>query len=672
MPKTIRRKVIASAASQLWVPEVIGKAWLLERLELLCDHIRHESPTSFSEKYRYLSSAVTPLPGPMSFKINPFMVEICNNFDSRSPIREVNVKKGVQVTFTTALETILFYVAFFRKIVSAMYVTADNELANMRVENNFIPMIQDSVFKYKIQSKDITSTRKTGKTKNQIQWQGGGYLVPTGAKNPNKARQISILQMLMDEIDGWPDTIGKDGDPVQLFTDRVSSFWQSGGKILRGSTPLIKGTSKIDKEYLRGDQRQFLVCCRHCNFPQALRWEGKNKEKNTRYGFNWDLDDGQLVLDSVRYECRECGHAHYEYDKEALLDLDEGARWEPTARAVDPLVRSYHLPAFYSPVGLQPWSKNVSLYLEAFDPVERRVKDANKMQIFYNNVLAETWEVIGDKIRFRFVSGHRRAVYRLGEIPNKWATEYAGGPVLLLTCTVDVHKDFLAVAVWGWTREMRSFLIEYKHFEAENCDDESSPVWELLRQVIEEYEYTADDGKEYRIAMTLVDAGYANATVTSFCAQWATGVFPILGRDRTARMQKISEFMPFTTQAGYQGFKILVDHYKDRMAPVLRRSWLEEMGEQPPYHFNAPVDLSDAALKELTKESKREKIDDRGNHMTYWYRPGNARNELWDLLIYGHASVEIIAWSVCTQQFGLETVDWQDFWNYLSEGAFFT
>ena len=653
-------------------PALIGVEWLAGCVEKLCDHIVYESPSTFSEKYRYLGASVSPLPGPMSFRINPYMREIVDCFDMRSPFREVNLKKGVQVTYTTALETVLFYVAFFRKIVSAMYVTADNELAATRIENNFIPMIQDSIFRYKIMSRDLSSTRKTGQTKKQIQWEGGGYLIPAGAKNPAKARQIAILAMLMDEIDGWPDTIGKDGDPVQLFTDRVSSFWSSGGKILRGSTPLIKGSSKIEKEYLRGDQRKYLVCCRHCNASQELRWDGRNKETEQKYGFNWDLDDGQLVLDSVRYECRECGHAHYEHDKEVLLDPDEGARWEPTARPVDPLVRSYHLPAFYSPVGLQPWSKNVSLYLEAFDPVERRVKDANKMQIFYNNVLAEPWEILGDKIRFRFVSGHRRAVYRLGEIPNKWAVEYAGGPVLLLTCTVDVHKEFLAVAVWGWARDMRSFLVEYRHLEADNCEDESSPVWEQLREIIEEYEITADDGKTYSVALTLIDAGFANATVTSFAAQWASGVFPILGRDRTARMQKIQEFREFKTQAGYTGFKILVDHYKDRMAPVLRRDWSEERGEQKPYHFNAPIDISDKALKELTKEAKREKIDERGNRIMYWYRPGNARNELWDLLVYGQASVEIIAWSICTQQFGLETIDWPDFWNYLEQGQFFS
>src|SRR5690606_35214381 len=121
------------------------------------------------------------------------------------------------------------------------------------------------------------------------------------------------------------------------------------------------------------------------------------------------------------------------------------------------------------------------------------------------------------------------------------------------------------------------------------------------------------------------------------------------------------------------GYRILVDHYKDRLAPVLRREWVEESGEQKAFHFNAPVDLGDKELKELTVETRREKLDDKGQTSYYWYRPGNARNELWDLLCYGHAAVEILAWAICIEHFKMDTVDWPQFWEYLeSEELYFT
>jgi len=108
-----------------------------------------------------------------------------------------------------------------------------------------------------------------------------------------------------------------------------------------------------------------------------------------------------------------------------------------------------------------------------------------------------------------------------------------------------------------------------------------------------------------------------------------------------------------------------VDHYKDRIAPVLRREWTEDSGPQNAYHFNAPLDMTDAQIKELTVESRREQTDSQGNTTYTWYRPGNARNELWDLLVYGHAAVEILAWSLCIKQFELETIDWERFWEYI-------
>jgi len=153
--------------------------------------------------------------------------------------------------------------------------------------------------------------------------------------------------------------------------------------------------------------------------------------------------------------------------------------------------------------------------------------------------------------------------------------------------------------------------------------------------------------------------------VTSFCGAYESGVYPILGRDRPSKNQTIKEFAEFKTQQGTFGYRILVDHYKDRLAPVLRREWLEDSGAQKRYHFNAPVDTTDAQLKELTVESRREKLDDNGSVSYYWHRPSNARNELWDLLVYGHAAVEILAWNICIQHFELETVDWPLFWDYL-------
>lgn len=647
----------------------IGTDWVISSVGELTDEICHITPSEYNEQTRYLPESVTSMPGYIRYDVNPYMREIVDCFDINSPVREVNLKKGVQITYTTALESGILYYMGHVKTLPMMYMTADKELASARIENNIIPMINQSDMGHIIRSSDSENTRKTGKTANHIQYEGGGYLVPFGARNADKMRSYSICIMLKDEIDAWPDTVGKDGDPDALSDDRCSGYWERR-KIFRGSTPLIKGLSKIDKAYLRGDQRHYMVLCKKCSFPQMLRWSTKDKVG----GFKWEMDDGVLVLESVRYCCQNCGEPHYEYDKELMFSPEGGAVWEPTSKPVEPEIRSYLLPALYSPVGMQPWYKCVSSYNRAFDE-DGKITDHGLAQVFYNNILAESWEIKGSKVSFYQVSAHRRTVYRLGEIPNKYAEEYSGSPVLMLTCQVDVHKQNLAVSVKGWCKGSKPFLIDYWRFEVEgeedDCSEISSPVWGRLRGLIEEKVYEADDGKKYRIAVTLIDSGYANDTVVQFCSDYASGVYPILGRDRPAKASRIKEFDEFKTSAGTVGYKIVVDHYKDRLAPVLRREWSESEGEQKEYHFNAPIDTTDKQLKELTVERRREKTDDKGVTSYYWHRPGNARNELWDLLVYGSAAVEIVACAICLQQFEQETVDWNQFWQYLEEKQVF-
>lgn len=647
-----------------------GADWLLDEVGDLTDHIDHITPVDFNEANRFLPESVTSMPGFIRYDVNPYMREILNCFDVDSPVREVALMKGVQITFSTLLESGALYYMGHIKTVPMMYITADRDLAKARIENNFLPMLQQSGFSNIIRSSDEGNTRKTGKTANHLQWAGGGYMVPFGAINANKMRSFSMMILLRDEVDGWPDVVGRDGDPIALTAARCSGYWDRR-KIFDGSTPLLDHNSKIKKRYLRGDQRKYFVPCKRCGFEQFLRWEGVNKDTGKPFGIAWETENDRLISESVRYLCQNCGEPHFEHDKEALF---AAGRWNPTATPVSPEIRSYHLPGLYSPAGFYPWSAAVTQYLDGFDPKERRVKDMAQYQVFYNNVLGETFEVRGAKITFTAVSAHRRPEYIAGQIPNKFATEYAGSPALFLTLQVDVHKSFLAVAVMAWARDAKPFVVDYwsadsrdDRFKDSDCTLPESPVWGELRDLIEKGEYTADDGRAYRISegITFIDAGYANERVVNFCEEYAAGVYPVLGRERPAKSQRIKEFAEFETQSGTRGYRILVDHYKDRLGPVLRREWSRDSGPQKRYHFNAPQNISDKQIKELTAEKRMEKIDANGHKSYYWHRPSGVRNELWDLLVYGHAAVEVLAVAICRETWGLDSVDWARFWDFM-------
>lgn len=646
-------------------------AWLEAQFEALPYELEAITPSKWAETKRYLPPSVTSMPGYFSFEVTPFLREIVDCMSMDSPIREVSVMKGVQIGATSGvLENAIGYAIEHVKTAPVMLVTADAELAKLRVDSYVVPMLQHSQLDHLIQSNDEKNTRKTGRTDKRIEWMGGGFLVPFGAQNANKLRSLSIQVLLNDEIDGWPLAVGKDGDPMKLVRDRTAAY-ESSRKILSVSTPTLEGQSAIAKEYVRGDQRHYFVCCLSCGFPQVLRWRRQDKDTGVVSGIVWDLDDGRLVYGSTRYLCQECGHAHTNDDKTKLLSPEYGAEWRPTAKPINHTIRSYHLSALYSPVGMQSWDACVEKWIEAWDDEKGQSRDTAKLQVFYNNVLGETFRVLGDRVRFDQVSPHRRHNYRFGEVPNVFAVEYCGGPVLLLTCAVDVHKDNLAVAVFGWTRDRRAILVDYWRFEGDTEDLQDSATWGRLRRLIEEHEYRADDGKGYRIALTMVDSGYNADTVYRFCQEYHAGVVPVKGRDISTKAQGNKEYAPFTTPSGLRGFGIFVDFFKLRWSSALRREW-DQVSIQPEGHFNAPIDIRDDQLKELTVETKRERKNAQGISVGFeWHRPSGAKNELWDCLVYCSAALQIIADDVCINQLGLEAVNWSEFYALAESSALF-
>jgi phage terminase large subunit GpA-like protein len=620
------------------------------------------------------------MPGPYRFELTPYLREILDCFSVDNPIREVTMMKGAQVGATVTAENVLGYFIEHVRTAPILWASADSDLAKGRLTSNIIPMLHESGLMHLMRSVDEGNSRKTGKTDEKLEWDGGGFCIPFGAKNAAKMRQWSIQVLVNDEIDGWPTTVGKDGDPLALFRDRTRAF-EGSRKIFNISTPTILGQSKIHAKFLEGDRRYYNVRCLSCEFPQVLCFQKFTTDGGVQYGLTWDYDsDGHLIAESVRFLCKNCQRAHFESDKTRLLDPRNGAEWVPTAPPSTPTHRSYHLGGLYSPAGMASWAGQVEQYLEAYDHRRERFKDLAKLQVFYNNVLGEAYEQRGEKVRMDAVSGHRRAAYRFGEVPNKYAIEHCLSPILCVTCAVDVHAEQLPTAVYGWTRGRRPFLLDYWRFgeidpkqperppgNTEQLDDPQT--WTRLRELIENREYVADDGKKYRIQFTLIDSGYRADQVYDFANEYASGVSPAKGREQP-RGTSDKQFAQFHTPTGVAGYLITVDWYKDRLSAALRREW-DGTGVQPNGCFNAPSDVTEKQLRELTVETKVAKPGAASGYE--WRRPSGSANELWDLLVYNSCALDLIAWDVCRNQLELEEVDWPQFWDLLErEKVFFT
>lgn len=646
--------------------------WLSEQFEDLTTEVSRLSVSDWAEANRYLPKHTTPRPGYFRFSVCPYLEEISNCFSLDSPVREVDFMKGAQVCATVGvIENVIGYSIGQVKSAPMMFLTADAELAQNRLDINILPMVRASGLSENIQSVDEENARKTGVTAKRIEWQGGGYLLGYGAKNADKLRMQSIQYMLEDEVDAFPDKVGEDGDPQKLAEARVKAYWEVR-KIMRNSTPLVKGRSRIEKGFKAGDQRFYFVKCKSCKKPQVLKFKGKDKETGHVYGLKWSLlENGELDHESVRYVCSnpECGFEHINEDKTFLLAPANGAEWKPTADARKPNCRSYHLSALYSPVGFYPWAAIVDDWLAAWDVENNRVKDIGKLQEFYNNNLGESFELLGDKLSFKNVSPHRRQSYLFKQINNTYVSEVAHSKILVVTAFVDVQQDYLSVGVFGWSKWSTAWVIDYFEIEGSTDDLEGlfSP-WVKLSEYLLNEKFTSDDGFEYQINFALIDSGYRTDTVYNFCAAMGVGFYPAKGRRLPVRGASFKEFSKMSTSVGTDGYNITVDLYKERWYSALKRTW-SNVGTMPKGHFNAPADITDAQLRELTVETKRLVQDSLTQKVigTEWHRPANSKNELWDLLVGCNAALDILAANIWCEQLGQEKMNWGDFWQYLEE-----
>jgi phage terminase large subunit GpA-like protein len=628
---------------------------LISIIESLTDEIPHQTPVEFIEKHRYLTATETKHSGLMNLDLTPYWIKPLNQFDPYDPAREIIVVKGVKTAYTTdILENAAFYFMAFLRVYSGMFISADKELFG-------------NIFR----STDEKSGQKTGKTKALLEYIGGGNLIIEGAKNADKFRQYAPLFILGDEFAAF-QPMKNDGDTMRLIRDRCQAFWDMR-KIGFGTTPTLKG-GYPDIHFKRGNQQVYKCNCLKCGYPMELRWSHNDLNKaDVKRGMKWEYKtDGTFDPNSIRYECWNCGRGHEEHDKENFINKNN-AEWVATAVPVEAGIESYHVPGLVS--RLNPWSKHVADWHDAYNP-NGKVISVDALKVFYNNVLGSSFEVGGNKLPFRAASGHRRTFYKKGAIPNTKISESCSSHIMFLAMTVDVQKHYLSVTVWGFTSGSNPWMVDYVELVDDSemgTQDLASHTWTEVQRMIEEQEYIADDGKVYRIAITGIDCGYqeeaGESVVLDFCDQYDSGVYPIKGDSHSSKRQKT--FMEFKTGSKAIGYMLAVDIYKDRMAPALRREWRPEDGDQPRFHINLPNDTTDKEITQLTKEYKREESQKNGTAVFKWYRPKGSKNELWDLLIYAMAMLDILAFQYCTLNLGLDETDWVLFWAACEEENLF-
>jgi len=185
--------------------------------------------SEWAEQKRVLPHGTTSMPGPFSWNVAPYMREIADAMSESSPVERVAVMKSAQITYTVGvLENTIGYIIDAAP-GPAIFVSADEQMAQASVELRVDRMIESAGLEGKIRSgSHKRHSKKTGDTKSKKEF-SGGVLLAYGPNSGGKLRSFSIQYVLGDEIDAWPQTVGREGDVLNLLELPRGRIWPLNG-----------------------------------------------------------------------------------------------------------------------------------------------------------------------------------------------------------------------------------------------------------------------------------------------------------------------------------------------------------------------------------------------------------------------------------------------------------
>jgi phage terminase large subunit GpA-like protein len=630
----------------------------------------YELPSDYVERVRYLPAELTTFPGKFNFDKCPYNREILDCLSPLSPVQQIVDMKAVQTMKTTAvLENYLIY-NIGSDPKSQLYISADEGL----IKKGFKVKVERAIDSSNLRGHIFSQTKKggaTGDTTLEKEYPGG-FLHGVGARNPGKLRSMSYQSMLLDELDGFPDKLGKEGDPVALAINRTNAY-AAKRKILYISTPLITQTSKIYKLYLQGDQRNFYVPCKYCGKMQVLRWHGVTEDGKT-YGIVFEVDKDFLpIYDTVGYQCQYCDEIMKNHDKSIIVNKGE---WRPTKKSKIPYLRSYWINALYNPHGMYSWEDMVVDWTKCWDLEKNRVKDKEEYRTFRNTKQGLPFEEKGTSIKYDKAVLHRRTGFPIGHIPEKMMIEDTGSPALILTCAADPGKDKIYIDTKAWTQGGQSWTIDFFPIEGD-VTNHKSELWSKLDKYLMEKVYISETGKKYKIMNTFIDSGWGKYTdvVYEFCKQYSTGVFAVKGERHLPGGITYKMFSKETLEKSglVAGYRINTTKLKDRISRSMSTLQWDTGKFQPEWYPNFPENLHDDFFRMFEAETRVEVRDKITNQFKYvvWMQTEGADNHAFDTYVYNLAGLEHIADFVCRQVLNLPVLSWLDFWNYCKTEAFY-
>ena len=572
-------------------------AHLAHALKRLAEVLRRAAPpprllpSEWANANRVLSNRASAEPGTFRWQRAPYQREWLDAM-VEDGVEEVVLMTASQVGKTEVLNNILGY--FIDQDPSPILVVQPTvDLAEAWSKDRLTPMLDETpCLRAKV------SDAKSRDSDNTILHKSfdGGHVSGVGANAPSGLAMRPIRILLCDEVDRFPASAGTEGDPISLAARRTDTFWNR--RKLYTSTPTTKGVSRIEQAYEESDQRRFHVPCPQCKHMQVLRWE--------RVMFERD-EAGIINIESVVYRCEACDAALTEKDKEGML---AAGKW--VAAYPDRRLRGYHLNALYSPWRM--WSDIAEEWV-------RVGKNPERLKVFVNTVLAETWEEKGEGVKAE----------RLRDRLEQYDAEVPDG-VGVLVASVDTQGDRLEVAVVGYGEGEQAWLVAFSQIHGDPARGET---WAELTAFLSR-EFECASRQRARVEIAVVDSGGAHTDeVYKYCqASLAAGrrVYPVKGGSVAGR--PLVERPTNTNKYRVPLFVLCVDSGKET---VLARLQVPAPGAG---YIHLPHWVDDEFLEQLTAEKAVKRYVKGRGAVREWVKL-RERNEAFDLMVYALAALRI-------------------------------
>jgi phage terminase large subunit GpA-like protein len=516
-------------------------------------------------------------------------------------VPRVVVQKGAQlgITDSAILNPVGYHI--IEDPCPILIVQPTVEMAETFSSDRLQPMLRDSpALRDKVPPPGADGNKLLRKTFN------GGYVALGGANSAASLSGRPVRVVLLDDVDRYPISAGREGNPLKLAIARTSAFWNR--KVVIVSSPSIAGVSHVEREIATTTCEHWYLPCPSCNYKQELDWE-------------------RIDLDTLEHKCASCGEA---FEKYLWLagDGDFVAH-----RLVDDRGNKVAARGFFVSGLVNPWIEWDILrdeYTQALAALEEG--DVELMKAFKNTRLGLLFEETGSKVKIDLYQ--RRELYQC-EVPDG---------VVVITAGVDVSDQALHADVIGWGKGRENWHIDYVTIPGDPRTDEP---WESLDDAVYNRVFMTSDGRKMRVRRMCVDSSHLSDHVYAYTKTRQPRCIAIKGMGGLGKAPISAITLSKSNRCVIASLG--VDTLKEE---IMNRLNVTKLG--PGYCHFPRSDVFDEALRahepingydipyfQGLRAEQRVMKSKHGFKTYIWIKRLSQRNESWDVFVYALAALQL-------------------------------